>query len=130
MIRLILSIVLTLMINNISAGQCIANQKQSCACIKDYEKCCGQMGGVNYCDSSSGKLICNNGYVSSCYCSKRATMDIQMLEGCCLWRGGILDIVNGAIVVCRDGSISMQCTDLNSISQSVQGIYHSYDNDL
>ena len=82
------------------------------------QTCCGKMGGVSYCDSSAGRLVCNNGYYSSCYCTRHAVMDIQLLQGCCLWQHGVLrtDYQTGA-VICNDGTISPECT-LQNLNQS------------
>ena len=77
-----------------------------------YRICCGQMGGMNYCDSISGRMICNNGYTSSCYCTRHAIMDLQLIEGCCMWHGGVLIIDEPGIIVCADGSVSEECTKL------------------
>lgn len=89
----------------------------SSAFAKGYDSgCCSQMGGVNYCDSSVGRLVCNNGFYSTCYCTPHAVMDLQLLQGCCLWKGGVLppDFSNGGtpsgLIVCRDGSVSEECS--------------------
>lgn len=73
--------------------------------------CCNSMGGVKYCDSSAGRYVCSNGYYSACYCTRHAVMDLQKIQGCCLWKGGVLkqDQANG-FVVCRDGSVSELCS--------------------
>lgn len=81
---------------------------------KEYSRgCCENMGGVNYCDSSAGRLVCNNGFYSTCYCTPHAIMDLQFLQGCCLWRGGVmgqnLSGPNG-LIVCNDGSVSEECS--------------------
>lgn len=73
--------------------------------------CCSKMGGVNYCDSSAGRLVCNNGFYSTCYCTPHAVMDLQLLSGCCLWRGGVRpDYDTSGLVVCNDGSVSEECS--------------------
>lgn len=102
------------------AGTC--GSPGSPCCKKDcrYESCCGGMGGINYCDSTAGRLVCNNGYYSSCYCTTHAVMDLQLLKGCCLWRGGIMAIDALGVVVCRDGSISEECTTSNQTHVSGQ----------
>ncbi len=82
--------------------------------------CCSKMGGVSYCDSSAGRLVCNNGFYSTCYCTPHAVMDLQLLHGCCLWRGGVLPpSVNGpsGLVVCGDGSVSEECSLENPIDK-------------
>lgn len=77
--------------------------------------CCSQMGGPSYCDSSAGRLVCNNGFYSTCFCTRHGVMDLQLLQGCCLWKGGVMppnltmSTPNG-LVVCRDGSISEECS--------------------
>lgn len=83
---------------------------------KSYDSgCCSKMGGVNYCDSSAGRLVCNNGFYSTCYCTPHAVMDLQLLKGCCLWKGGVLppNLSHGGpsgLIVCNDGSISEECS--------------------
>ena len=79
--------------------------------------CCRSMGGIRYCDSSAGRFVCNNGSYSSCYCTNHAVMDLQKLEGCCLWHGGVMkvDLNNNGIVICNDGSVSASCTYQNCI---------------
>ncbi|MFT4060108.1 MAG: neurogenic locus notch [Legionella sp.] len=75
--------------------------------------CCNKMGGVSYCDSSAGRLVCNNGFYSTCYCTPHAVMDLQLLRGCCLWRGGVLPpsvASPSGLVVCNDGSVSEECS--------------------
>lgn len=83
---------------------------------KSYSSCCNKMGGVNYCDSSAGRLVCNNGYYSTCYCTPHAVMDLQLLRGCCLWKGGVLPPSvhsPSGLVVCNDGSVSEECSAQN-----------------
>jgi len=81
--------------------------------------CCKSMGGVNYCDSSAGRLVCNNGFYSACYCTRHAVMDLQLLTGCCLWRGGVLSSYdNSGLIVCNDGSVSEECS-LQNPTQSI-----------
>ncbi|MDP3268775.1 MAG: neurogenic locus notch [Legionella sp.] len=75
------------------------------------DPCCNKMGGINYCDSSAGRLVCNNGFYSSCYCTRHAVMDLQLLMGCCLWRGGVSpNYTRTGLVVCNDGSFSEECS--------------------
>ncbi|KTD82810.1 neurogenic locus notch [Legionella waltersii] len=75
------------------------------------EGCCGSMGGINYCDSSAGRLVCQNGFYSTCYCTRHAVMDLQFLKGCCLWHGGVMSNVNAeGLVLCNDGSYSEECS--------------------
>ena len=81
--------------------------------------CCADMGGVNYCDSSAGRYVCNNGYYSSCYCTRHAVMDLQRVSGCCLWQGGVLLIDPVGLVVCNNGGTSEVCslqTPVKSVS--------------
>ena len=82
--------------------------------------CCQNMGGVQYCDSSSGRFVCNNGFISSCYCSRDAVMNLQKIRGCCLWQGGVMATDEDGLVLCRDGSISEECSVQNAI---VRGHY-------
>lgn len=73
--------------------------------------CCGKMGGSSYCDSSAGRVVCNNGFYSACYCDRHAVMNLQLLKGCCLWHGGVLPTYNrSGLVVCNDGAISEECS--------------------
>ncbi len=77
--------------------------------------CCAKNNGIRYCDSSSGRFICNNGTTSACYCTRHAVMDLQLLSGCCLWKGGVmLSYENTGIVTCNDGSISEECSLSNT----------------
>lgn len=81
--------------------------------------CCKDMGGISYCDSSAGRLVCKNGFYSACYCTRHAIMDLQLLIGCCMWHGGVLPVIDGTgMVRCNDGSISEEC----SIGAPVQSI--------
>ncbi|WP_242604461.1 hypothetical protein [Legionella gresilensis] len=73
-------------------------------------QCCEKMGGVSYCDSSAGRLVCKNGYYSSCYCTRHAIMDLQNVQGCCLWQGGVLTVDEGGLVICNNGGISELCS--------------------
>ncbi len=76
--------------------------------------CCNSMGGVNYCDSSAGRLVCKNGFYSACYCTRHAVMDLQLLTGCCLWKGGVMPNYNApGLIACNDGSISEECSIRN-----------------
>jgi len=80
--------------------------------------CCKTMGGINYCDSSAGRLVCKNGFYSACYCTRHAVMDLQLLQGCCLWRGGVQPTLNSSgLVVCNDGTISEECTLQNPLER-------------
>ena len=80
--------------------------------------CCAKMGGIQYCDSSTGRYVCNNGYYSSCYCTRHAVMDLQQIEGCCLWQGGVMLVNEVGAVVCNNGSVSEICT-LQTPTESV-----------
>lgn len=77
-------------------------------------QCCVGYGGINYADSSSGRYVCNNGYVSQCYSTRHAIMDMQKFKGCCIWEGGILKITMKGEVICRDGHVSELCTQANA----------------
>lgn len=76
--------------------------------------CCSGMGGARYCDSSAGRVVCNNGFYSSCYCSRTAVMDLQFVAGCCLWQGGVLKIDPVGLVICTDGSVSAICSSITA----------------
>ncbi|CDZ78891.1 hypothetical protein BN59_03206 [Legionella massiliensis] len=83
----------------------------------DKHFCCGDMGGISYCDSSAGRYVCNNGYYSSCYCNRHAVMNLQKLEGCCLWQGGVLTVADTGAVICNNGSVSEVCSLQNPTQQ-------------
>ena len=72
--------------------------------------CCAQMGGIQYCDSSTGRFVCANGYYSSCYCTRHAVMDLQRVEGCCLWQGGVMLVNPTGLVICNNGGVSAICS--------------------
>lgn len=73
--------------------------------------CCRKMGGVQYCDSSAGRYVCNNGRYSSCYCTRHAVMDMQAFPGCCMWQGGVFkfDELSG-LMICNNGGVSEICS--------------------
>ena len=66
--------------------------------------------GTCYCDSSTGRNVLNNGDYSSSYCTRRAVMNMQKFEGCCMWKGGVAKITQKGGVQCNDGSTSELCT--------------------
>jgi hypothetical protein len=74
------------------------------------DNCCGGMSGIHYCDSSVGRYVCRNGNYSSCYCTRHAVMDLQKLQGCCLWAGGVLKIDPTGLVICNNGGVSEICS--------------------
>ena len=73
-------------------------------------RCCEGYGGILYNDSSMGRFVCRNGYISNCYSTRHAVMDMQKFRGCCVWEGGIEKITMKGEVVCRDGHISEICS--------------------
>lgn len=83
------------------------NSKNGCG---DKRACCAGMGGARYCDSSAGRVVCNNGFYSSCYCTRHAIMDLQHIPGCCVWQGGVLRIDPTGLVICNNGGVSEECT--------------------
>lgn len=83
----------------------------------DKRLCCHDMGGISYCDSTAGRYVCNNGYYSTCYCTRHAVMDLQKLEGCCLWQGGVFNIEATGLVLCNNGGISEICSIQNPPQQ-------------
>lgn len=89
-------------------GQCEKDKTCEPVCYKD--KCCQSMGGVQYCDSSAGRLVCNNGFYSSCYCTRHAVMDLGHVQDCCTWQGGVREINDKGFVVCNNGMISEVCS--------------------
>lgn len=97
-------------------GNCIKENNCPPAC----DTCCGGMGGIQYCDSSAGRYVCNNGFYSACYCDRHAVMDIDNLQGCCLWQGGVLHIDNtSGAVICNNGSVSEVCTLSSTVAPSL-----------
>jgi len=68
------------------------------------------MGGIKYCDSSASRFVCRNGEYSVCYCNRHAVMDLQRVEGCCLWQGGVLATDELGLVVCNNGGTSEVCS--------------------
>jgi len=74
------------------------------------ETCCQKQGGISYCDSSAGRYVCKNGGYSSCYCTRHAVMDVQNVEGCCLWQGGVSKVSTRGVVICNSGGISEMCS--------------------
>lgn len=79
--------------------------------------CCQNMGGIQYCDSSAGRFVCNNGFYSACYCSRHAVMDLQGLSGCCLWQGGVMLQDATGMVVCNNGGVSEICSRQNPVEK-------------
>ena len=84
----------------------------------DCDNCCGSMGGVQYCDSSAGRMVCKNGEYSACYCTRHAVMNLQKLQGCCLWQGGIFKTDERGLVICNNGGVSEVCS-LQTPTQAV-----------
>lgn len=84
----------------------------------DCDNCCGGMGGVQYCDSSSGRQVCKNGEYSACYCTPHAVMNLQKIAGCCLWHGGVFKLDERGLVICNDGGVSEIC-GLQNIPEQV-----------
>ncbi|HBI21301.1 MAG TPA: neurogenic locus notch [Legionella sp.] len=74
------------------------------------DNCCGSMGGILYCDSSAGRYVCKNGDYSACYCTRHAVMDLQKIEGCCLWQGGVFKVNEMGLVICNNGGVSEMCS--------------------
>jgi hypothetical protein len=91
---------------------CLSLPSSPCPWNCRVNTCCEKMGGISYCDSSAGRYVCNNGFISSCYCTRHAVMDLQHLEGCCLWQGGVMSTTVDGVVLCNDGTASVVCTTL------------------
>ena len=70
----------------------------------------GLAHGQRYCDSSVGRYVTNNGDYSVCYCTRHAVMNLQKLEGCCTWQGGVFKISDRGLVLCNNGGISELCS--------------------
>jgi len=86
------------------------------------ENCCDDMGGVQYCDSSAGRYVCQNGRYSSCYCTRHAIMNMQAFEGCCMWKGGVLRVDDRTgFVICNNGGVSSMCSLGNPVEEAVIG---------
>lgn len=105
----------------IYASGCLSLPSSPCPKNCRVNTCCEKMGGINYCDSSAGRFVCNNGFISSCYCTRHAVMDLQHLEGCCLWQGGVKDTTYEGLVTCNDGTNSELCSTLRDDNKV--GIY-------
>ena len=96
--------------SSVYAGDCgDCAEKKSCKATCD--RCCSQMGGISYCDSSAGRLVCGNGQYSSCYCTRHAVMDLQHIQGCCIWQGGVLSATAEGHVICNNGGVSEICSN-------------------
>ena len=93
---------------------CLTQKKASKCTTCTTDVCCARMGGISYCDSSAGRYVCQNGYYSSCYCTRHAIMDIQSIKGCCLWQGGVYAVNLQGVVICADGKISEVCSIQNT----------------
>lgn len=85
--------------------------------------CCATMGGVSYCDSSSGRFVCQNGAISACYCARNAVMDLQKIQGCCLWQGGVMATDETGLIICNNGGISEVCSQQSITNQSGQSFF-------
>jgi len=47
-------------------------------------------------------------------------MDLTLLRGCCLWRGGVMLISKeNGFVICNDGGVSEECTFINPKNRSM-----------
>lgn len=117
--RLLIVITLILSVTIGHAGRCgqrDKNDHSNVPCYKD--KCCQSMGGISYCDSSAGRFVCGNGSYSSCYCTRHAVMDLEHIQGCCLWQGGVMDIDDKGLVICNNGGVSETCS-LETPPQSI-----------
>ncbi|STX28372.1 neurogenic locus notch like protein precursor [Legionella beliardensis] len=100
------------------AGRCGDCQGDDCPKNCRPNKCCAMMGGVSYCDSTAGRLVCKNGYYSSCYCTRHAIMDLQNVQGCCLWQGGVLTMDEQGLVICNNGGISELCSSQSALNHN------------
>ncbi|HCA89094.1 MAG: neurogenic locus notch [Legionellaceae bacterium] len=103
-------ILLCLISLQIHASRCGEQPNRACQSDCYRDKCCQNMGGIQYCDASSGRYVCQNGFFSSCYCTRHAVMDLEHLQGCCLWQGGVLDVNESGLVICNNGGVSEICT--------------------
>lgn len=72
--------------------------------------CCSGHGGILYCDSSAGRFVCRSGEYSTCYCTRHAIMDLQLIGGCCLWQGGVMATDETGLVICNNGGTSEICS--------------------
>ena len=83
------------------------------------DQCCKNKGCIQYCDSSAGRFVCGDGDYSSCYCTRHAVMDLQKIQGCCLWQGGVFKIERPSnLVICNDGSVSEMCSIQHPVKAS------------
>lgn len=77
--------------------------------------CCDNDTSVRYCDTSAGFNVLQNGDYANSYCTRHAVMNLQKLEGLCLWRGGVAQITERKEVICNDGTVS----EISSLEQMV-----------
>lgn len=93
-------------------ADCLSSLPHPSLCKKnrDVDPCCSKMGGISYCDSSAGRYVCQNGFYSSCYCTRHAIMDMQSIEGCCIWQGGVFKVTPKGLVICNNGGVSELCS--------------------
>ena len=107
---LLLSLLLSIIFSLAYAGECGECTRGQKNCKANCDRCCLRMGGTSYCDSTAGRVVCRNGMYSSCYCTRHAIMDLQHIQGCCLWQGGVLSVDSG-LVVCNNGGVSSICSE-------------------
>ena len=114
LIRILFMLVALLTIPASNVYACFSSG-QSCPrdCGKKKDTCCGGMGGISYCDSSAGRYVCQNGDYSVCYCTPHAVMDLQFIQGCCVWQGGVKHVTIGGSVICRNGVEAEICSKQN-----------------
>jgi hypothetical protein len=74
-------------------------------------KCNSETNGTKilYCDTSAGRSVLDNGDYSKTYCRWIAVMDLQSVNTCCTWKGGVMLVKQGK-VICGDGSLSTVCS--------------------
>lgn len=97
------------LLNRFALASIVFLSQSFTAVYADCDNCCGGMGGVQYCDSSAGRQVCNNGEYSACYCTRHAVMNLQKIAGCCLWHGGVFRMDERGQVICNDGGVSEIC---------------------
>ncbi len=113
-LRYSLIVAVSLLVSSISHAARLCDETNSIFIpYCDKQLCCGSMGGISYCDSSAGRYVCNNGYYSTCYCTRHAVMNLQKLAGCCLWQGGVFAVTQLGYVMCNNGGISEVCSIQN-----------------
>jgi hypothetical protein len=44
-------------------------------------------------------------------------MDLQKIQGCCLWQGGVMAEEDDGLVICNNGGVSEVCSRQNEVEK-------------